>query len=61
MTMVESMVDPVTVTGWFEQRQLYDEPNAFTCQQIIDSVWLSRYPRLKEIGFNNGSEFKMGF
>ena len=54
-----TMVDPVT--GWFEQHQLYDEPNAFMCQQILDSVWLSRYPRPKEIGFDNGSEFKMEF
>ena len=56
---IMTMVDPVT--GWFEQRQLYDEPNAYTCQQILDSVWLSRYPHLKEIGFDNGSEFKMKF
>ena len=44
MTMVDS------VTGWFEQHQLYDESNASICQQILDSVWLSRYPRPKEIG-----------
>ena len=56
---IMTMVDPVT--GWFEQRQLYDEPNAFTCQQILDSVRLSWYPRPKEIGFNNGSEFKLEF
>ena len=42
-----TMVDPVT--GWFEQRQLYDEPNAYTCLQILDSVWLSRYPRPKKL------------
>ena len=48
------MVNPVT--GWFEQRQLYGPPNAYVCQQILDSVWLSCYPRPKEIGFDNGSE-----
>ena len=53
------MLDPVT--GWFDQRQLCDEPNTYTCQQILDSVWLSRYLRPKEIGFDNGSEFKMEF
>ena len=56
---IMTMVDPVT--GWFEQRQFYDEPNAFTYQQILDSVWLSRYLRPKKIGFDNGSEFKMEF
>ena len=56
---IMTMVDPVT--GWFEQRQLYDEPNAYTCQQILDSVWISRYPHPKEIGFKNGFEFKMEF
>ena len=56
---VMTMVDPVT--GWFEQRQLYGPPNAYLCQQILDSIWLSRYPRPKEIGFDNGSEFKMEF
>ena len=55
MTMVDS------VTGWFEQRQFYYPPNAFTSQQILDSVWLSRYPCSKEIGFDNGSKFKMEF
>ena len=30
-----TIVDPVS--GWFEQRQLYDEPNAYTCQQILGS------------------------
>ena len=53
------MVDPVT--GWFEQRQLYGKPNAFNCNQILDNVWLSRYPRPKEIGCDNGSELKMKF
>ena len=31
------------------------------CQQILDSVYLSRYPRLKEFSFDNGSKFNMGF
>ena len=41
MTMVD------LVMGWFEQRQLYGPPNAYVYQQILDSVWLSRYPRPK--------------
>ena len=53
---VLSMVDPTT--GWVEFCQLYGTPTAYRVQQILDSVWLSRYPRPKEIGMDNGSEFK---
>ena len=53
---VMTMVDPVT--GWFECCQLYGPPTAYRCQQILDTVWLSRYPRPREIGSDNGSEFK---
>ena len=34
---------------------------AYQYQQIFDNTWLSRYPRPKEIGFDNGGEFKAGF
>ena len=30
-------------------------------QRILDSVWLARYPRPREIGFDGGSEFKAEF
>ena len=50
------MVDPVT--GWFELEQLFDSPTAYRCQQILDTSWLARYPRPREIGFDNGGEFK---
>ena len=53
---VMTMVDPVT--GWFELEQLFDSPTAFRCQQILDTSWLARYPRPREIGFDNGGEFK---
>jgi len=57
---VMTMVDPVT--GWFEYAQLYeDAPTAKRCQEILDTVWLARYPRPKEIGFDNGGEFKKEF
>jgi len=36
---VMTMVDPVT--GWFECCQLYGEPTAYRCQQILVSVWLA--------------------
>ena len=56
-----TMVDPVT--GWFEMAQIYDgeSPTAKRCQEILDTVWLSRYPRPREIGFDNGGEFKKEF
>jgi hypothetical protein len=56
---VMTMVGPVT--GWFECTQLYSPPTAYRCQEILDNVWLSQYPRPKEIGFDNGSEFKAVF
>ena len=54
-----TMVNPVT--GWFEQAQLYGTPIAQCCQQIFDNTWLARYPRPREIGFDNGGEFKTEF
>ena len=51
-----TMVDPVTV--WFKLEQLFDNPTAFRCQQILDTTWLAQYLRLREIGFDNGGEFK---
>ena len=56
---VMSMMDPVT--GWVELAQLYGPPTAYKCQQLLDSVWLSRYPRPEEIGMDNGGEFKAEF
>ena len=56
---VLTMIDPVT--GWFEVAALQDNPNANEIQRLFDSHWLARYPRPVEIGFDNGSEFKMEF
>ena len=53
---IMTMVDPVT--GWFERQQLYGTPTAYCCQEILDNVWLARYPRPREISFDNGGEFK---
>ena len=53
------MIDPVT--RWFEVAALQDNPNANEIQRLFDSYWLARYPRPVEIGFDNGSEFKMEF
>ena len=69
-----TFVDPAT--GWFEIAEvptylLYDESKKDTREaidktsarisQIFDQVWLSRYPRPKQVIFDNGSEFKKDF
>ena len=56
---VMTMVDPVT--GWFELAPLYGAPTAFRAQQLLDNTWLARYPRPREIGFDNGGEFMAEF
>ena len=53
-----TMVDPVT--NWFEISRI-KSPSSEECQRIFDSTWLARYPRPKEIGFDNGGEFKKLF
>ena len=53
------MFDPVI--GWFEQQQLYGKSTTYCCQEILDNIWLARYPRPKEIGFDNRGEFKAEF
>ena len=53
---IMTMVDPIT--GWFKQRQLYCPHNAYVCQQIQDSAWLSRYLYPKEISTNPLLSFK---
>ena len=68
-----TMVDPAT--GWFEiaevpyyniddvknDEQSYIDKSSARISRIFDQTWLSRYPRPKEIIFDNGSEFKMHF
>ena len=53
------MIDPVT--GWFEVAELKDRPTAAEAQRLLDSVWLARYPRPRQIGFDGGGEFKAEF
>ena len=36
-------------------------PDSNSTQEAFDSVWLSRYPRPMQAGFDNGSEFKWLF
>ena len=56
---VMTMIDPTT--GWFELASLRNGPTALEAQRLLDSVWLARYPRPREIGFDGGSEFKAEF
>ena len=56
---VMTMVDPVT--GWFKLSQLKGKPNVCICMKSFDSTWLARYPRQREIGFDNGGEFMANF
>jgi hypothetical protein len=53
------MVNPVT--GWFELAPLYGAPTAFRAQQLLNNTWLARYPRPREIGFDNRGEFMAEF
>ena len=53
-----TMIDPAT--SWFEIAHICTASSAET-QRLFDSMWLSRYPRLQQVGYDNGSEFKWLF
>ncbi len=53
-----TMIDPAT--GWFEVKDISDA-TAEACQNVLDDVWLARYPRPQYIGFDNGNENKSVF
>ena len=44
------------VTGWFETTQ-YDDKIAITIANLVETMWLTRYPRPMEITYDQGSEF----
>ena len=46
------MIDPVT--GWFEITQ-YNDKGAIYTASLVDTKWLSRYPRPMEITYDQGS------
>ena len=68
-----TMVDPAT--GWFEivevpyysiedvinNENAYIDKSSARISRLFDQTWLSRYPRPREVIFDNGSEFKMHF
>jgi ABC-type proline/glycine betaine transport system substrate-binding protein len=53
-----TMIDPST--GWFVVKDMKDK-SAKESMNKFDDVWLSRYPRPKYIGFDNGGEYKKIF
>ena len=48
------VIDPVT--GWFEIAQ-YNDKIAMSIADLVETTWLSRYPRPIEIMHDQGSEF----
>ena len=54
-----TFIDPAT--GWFEWAQVIDDKSSAAISQLLDSVWLARYPRPRQVLYDNGSEFKKDF
>ena len=48
------MINPVT--GWFEI-VWYDDKIAITIANLVETMWLSRYPRPIEIAYDQGEAF----
>ena len=48
------MIDPVT--GWFKITK-YNDKRSISIAKLVETMWLSRYPRLMEITYEKGSEF----
>ena len=53
-----TFIDPET--GWFEIVEIPDKKSG-TLSQLLEQVWLTRYPRPSKIIFDNGTEFKKDF
>ena len=47
------MIDPVK--GWFEITQ-YDNKRAVPIANLVETMWLTRYPWTTEISYDQGSE-----
>ena len=58
--MAMTFIDPAT--GWFEIAELPNkEKSSARISQLFNNTWLARYPRLRKVIFDNGSEFKKDF
>ena len=53
-----TFIDPAT--GWFKITDVKDKSSA-NISQLLDIVWLSRYPKPNKVIMDNGSEFKKDF
>ena len=42
------------VTGWFETEQ-YGDKRAISIENLVETTWVSRYPRPIEITYDQGS------
>ena len=49
-----TVIDPVT--GWFEITQ-YDNKILISIANLVETKWLTIYPRPMEITYDQGSEF----
>ena len=49
-----TMIDPVT--GWFEILQ-YEDKRQISVVRLVQTTWLSRYPRPIETTYDQGKEF----
>ena len=53
-----TFIDPAT--GWFEISEIREKTST-ELSQVLDSTWLSRYPRPESIIFDNGTEIIKDF
>ena len=44
------------VTGWFEITQ-HDYKTTTSIENLVETTWLTRYPRQRETTYDQGSEF----
>ena len=55
-----TFIDPAT--GWFEIAEVPEaDKTSARISRLFDQVCLSRYPRLRKVLYDNGSEFKKNF
>ena len=47
-----TMIDPVT--GWFEITE-YNDMRTISTANLVETMWMSRYPRTMEITYDQGS------
>jgi hypothetical protein len=47
-------------TGWFKVKEIPNS-NAITIAEIVEQVWLTRYPKPQILNFDRGSKFMAEF